>query len=327
MLLLILLLPAVLQASLGGYVKGSAVVMWSFFAPLSALVFFGPRAGWAWLAGFVAVTGVLAVLDGRVAQSIPPLPYAAQTALFVFNLCGVAGIVTLVLAYFRIQRDEAMQRSERLLLNVLPPEIAERLKRQEYPIADRFDDVSVLFADMVGFTERSAAEAPDVTVAVLNEFLSTFDELAQHHGLRPIRTTGDSYLVVGGLPLPRSDHAQAVANMALDMLDGVNRLNEQHGWVVGFRIGVNSGPVMAAVVRRHRFTYDGWSDTVNTASRMESNGAPGRNQVTEETHSRLALTHRFERRVQIDIKGKGPMTTYFLIGRQSEGTIAPGRSI
>jgi class 3 adenylate cyclase len=115
--------------------------------------------------------------------------------------------------------------------------------------------------------------------------------------------------------------------MALDMLDGVNRLNEQHGWAVGFRIGINSGPAMAAVVGRHRFTYDIWSDTVNTASRMESSGVPGRVQVTEETHSRLSLTHRFECRGQIDIKGKGPMTTYFLIGRQSEVTIAPGRSI
>src|SRR5213078_179429 len=131
------------------------------------------------------------------------------------------------------------------------------------PIADRFDDVSVLFADMVGFTERSAAEAPDVTVAVLNEFLSAFDELAQQHGLRPIRITGDSYLVVGGLPVPRPDHAQAIANMA-----------------VGFRIGLNSGPAMAAVVGRLRFTYDVWSDTVNTASRMESSGTAGRIQVT-----------------------------------------------
>ena len=319
MLLLILLLPAVLQASLGGYVKGSAVITWSFFAPLSALVFFGPRAGWAWLAGFVAVTAVSALVDAPLARSIPPLPYAAQTALFVFNLCGVAGIVTLVLAYFRIQRDEAMQRSERLLLNVLPPEIAERLKRQEYPIADRFDDVSVLFADMVGFTERSATEAPDVTVAVLNEFLSAFDELAQQHGLRPIRITGDSYLVVGGLPVPRPDHAQAIANMALDMLDRINRLNQQHGWAVGFRIGLNSGPAMAAVVGRLRFTYDVWSDTVNTASRMESSGTAGRIQVTEEIYGRLTLTHTFERRGQIEIKGKGPMTTYFLIGRQSNG--------
>jgi class 3 adenylate cyclase len=315
-LLLILLLPAVLQASLGGYVKGSAVVMWSFFAPLSALVFFGPRAGWAWLGGFIAVTAVSALVDAPLARSISPLPYVAQTALFAFNLCGVAGVVTLVLAYFRIQRDEAMERSERLLLNVLPPEIAERLKHQEYPIADRFDEVTVLFADMVGFTERSAGESPEVTVGVLNEFLTAFDELAQQHSLRPIRTIGDSYLVVGGLPVPTPDHAQAVANMALDMLDKVNGLNQLHGWTVSFRIGVNSGSVMAAVVGRHRFTYDVWSDAVNTASRMESSGVPGRIQVTEETYRRLFPTYTFECRGQIDIKGKGPMTTYFLTGRQ-----------
>ena len=252
-LVLILLLPALLQASLGGYVKGSAVVMWSFFAPLSALVFFGPRAGWAWLAGFVVVIGISALLDAPLARSIPPLPETARTTLFAFNLSGVAAIVTLVLAYFRIERDEATARSERLLLNVLPPEIAERLKRQEYPIADRFDEVSVLFADMVGFTERSARESPEVTVSVLNEFLSGFDELAELHGLRPIRTTGDSYLVVGGLPVPRPDHAQAGANMALDMLDTINRLKQLHGWAGACRIGLNGGAAVGAGVGGTRF--------------------------------------------------------------------------
>jgi guanylate cyclase len=319
-LLLILLLPGVLQASLGGYVKGSAVVVWSFFAVLGALLFFGPRAGWGWLAGFVAVVGALALVDVPLSRSVPPLPAAAQTALFAFNFCGVAGFVTLVLAYFRIQRDQAMERSERLLLNVLPPEIAERLKRQEFPIADRFDDVTVLFADMVGFTARSAVESPEVTVGVLNEFLTTFDGLAQRHGLRPIRTTGDSYLVVGGVPVPRPDHAEAVANMALDMLEEINTLNRRHGWDVSFRVGVNSGPAMAAVVGYHRFTYDVWSDAVNTASRMESSGAPGRIQVTEETYRRLCSGYTFEARGEIDIKGKGLMRTYFLTGRQGEAS-------
>lgn len=315
MLLLILLLPALLQASLGGYVKGSAVIVWSFFAPLSALVFFGPRAGWGWLGGFVAVVGISALLDPALAGAVPPLPALAQTALFAFNFCGVAGIVTLVLAYFRIQRDQAMERSDRLLLNVLPPEIAERLKRQEYPIADRFEEVTVLFADMVGFTERSALESPEVTVVVLNEFLTAFDGLAQRHGLRPIRTMGDSYLVVGGLPVPRADHAEAIADMALDMLEEVSVLNQRHGWDISFRIGVNSGPAMAAVVGHHRFTYDVWSDAVNTASRMESSSVPGRIQVTEETHRRLGARYSFEPRGAIEVKGKGLMTTYFLLGR------------
>jgi len=318
MLLLILLLPALLQASLGGFVKGSAVIMWSFFAPLSALIFFTPAAGWAWLAAFAAVVVVSALFDGTLARSIAPLPAPAQTALFAFNLCGVAVVVTLVLTYFRNQRDQAMDRSERLLLNVLPPEIAERLKRQEYPIADRFDEVTVLFADMVGFTERSAAEPPEVTVGVLNAFLTAFDQLADRHRLRPIRTIGDSYLVVGGLPVPRPDHAEAVADMALDMLAEVKVLNARNGWAVSFRIGVNTGPAMAAVVGHHRFTYDVWSDAVNIASRMESSGTPGRVQVAEETYRRLRSRYDFEPRGQIEVKGKGAMTTYFLVGRSDE---------
>ncbi len=316
LLLLILLLPALLQLSLGGYVKGSAVVVWSFYAPLGALLFYGVRAGWAWLVGFLVVVAATAILDPVVANRVPALPASAQTALFAFNFSGVAFFVVLVVAYFRHQRDQALARSERLLLNVLPPEIAQRLKREEYPIADRFDDVSVLFADMVGFTERSAVESPDVTVSILNEFLTAFDGLAQRHGLRPIRTTGDSYLVVGGLPVPRPDHAEAMAGMALDMLDVIKSLNQRHAWNVSFRLGMNVGPAMAAVVGYHRFTYDVWSDTVNTASRMESSGVPDRIQVTEEVYRRLATKFILEPRGTIDIKGKGPMPTYFLLARR-----------
>lgn len=318
LLALILLLPALLQASLGGYVRGSSVIVWAFSAPLSALILFGARAGWGWLAGFVALVAISALFDAALASSVPALPPTAQTALFAFNFAGMAATVTLVLAYFRIQRDEAQARSERLLLNVLPPEIAERLKRQEYPIADRLEDVSVLFADMVGFTERSAIESPEAVVAMLNEFLSAFDRLAERHHLRPIRTMGDSYLVVGGVPVPMPNHAEAIAEMAIDMQQEVERLNQQHGWAVSFRIGINTGPAMAAVVGHHRFTYDVWSDAVNIASRMESSGVPGRIQVTEATYRRLAAGYRFEPRGSIEIKGKGSMMTYFLVGRKSD---------
>jgi class 3 adenylate cyclase len=170
---------------------------------------------------------------------------------------------------------------------------------------------------LVGFTARSAAEPPEVTVRMLNEFLSAFDGLAHQYGLRPIRTMGDSYMVVGGLPVPRADHAEAIAEMALGMLEEVHALNDRHGWGVRFRIGVSSGPAMAAVVGRHRFTYDVWSDAVNTASRMESSGIPERIQVSEETYHRLCPTYRFEPRGEIEVKGKGAMRTYFLVGRRS----------
>lgn len=314
-LFLFLVLPALLQTSLGGYVKGSAVVMWAFMAPLGALVFFGVRAGLLWLGAFLLVVTATAVVDTRLAELTPRLPAVTETALFAFNLSGMAALVTLALAYFRTQRDRAMERSESLLLNVLPPEIAVRLKRQEYPIADRFDDVSVLFGDFVGFTERSATESPEETVACLNKFLSAFDVLATRHGVRPIRTRGDSYLVVSGVPAPRTDHYEAIAEMALDMLDAVDTLNRTSGWDISFRIGINTGPAIAAVVGRHRFTYDVWSDAVNIASRMESTGTPGRIQVTESTYRRLCEKYTFEPRGEIDVKGKGLMKTYFLIGR------------
>jgi len=313
-LVLFIVLPTLLQASLGGYVKGSAVVMWAFVAPLGALIFFGLRAAIPWLVAFLLVAIATAVLETRLSGLTPPLPAAVQTVFFAFNLSGVAALVTLVLASFRIQRDRAMERSESLLLNVLPAEIAVRLKRQEYPVADRFEDVSVLFGDLVGFTMRSATESPEETVAVLNEFLSAFDVLAARHGLRPIRTLGDSYLVVAGVPVPRSDHCEAIAEMALDMLDEVEKLNRVNRWNISFRIGINAGPAIAAVVGRNRFTYDVWSDAVNTASRMESSGVPGRIQATESIYLRLRNQYKFEPRGEIDVKGKGPMNTYFLVG-------------
>ena len=316
-LLLMLSLPPLLQASLGGYVKGGAVLVWAFMAPLGALVFFGVRAAFVWLGAFLAIAITSAFLESRLAAGAQSFPAPIEAAWFAFNLCGVAALVTLVLAYFRSQRDLAMARSESLLLNVLPPEIASRLKRNEHPIADRFEEVSVLFGDLVGFTIRSAGEEPEETVAVLNEFLSAFDVLAAHLGLRPIRTLGDSYLVVAGVPVPRVDHCEAIAEMALGMMDEVARLNQANGWEIQFRIGINTGPAIAAVVGRHRFTYDVWSDAVNTASRMESSGVPGRIQVTEATYDRLCESYRFEPRGQIDVKGKGPLLTYFLVGRAS----------
>jgi len=316
-LVLMLMLPPLLQASLGGYVKGSAVLLWAFMAPLGALVFFGVRAAFVWLGAFLTIAVAAAFLESRMAAGAPSFPSPIEAAWFAFNLSGVAALVTLVLGYFRSQRDQAMARSESLLLNVLPPEIASRLKRNEHPIADRFEEVSVLFGDLVGFTIRSATEEPEETVAVLNEFLSAFDVLAAHLGLRPIRTLGDSYLVVAGVPVPRTDHCEAIAEMALGMMDEVARLNRANGWDIQFRIGINTGPAIAAVVGRHRFTYDVWSDAVNMASRMESSGVPGRIQVAEATYDRLRGSYRFEPRGQIDVKGKGLLSTYFLIGRAS----------
>jgi class 3 adenylate cyclase len=206
------------------------------------------------------------------------------------------------------------ERSERLLLNVLPAPIAARLKQRQDVIADGFPDVTVLFADLVDFTRRSERVAPEQVVQVLDDLFSAFDQLAQRQGLEKIKTIGDAYMVAGGLPDPRPDHAQAVAEMALAICDEVARHPDPSGQPLQVRIGIDTGPVVAGVIGRDKFIYDLWGDTVNTASRMESQGVPGCIQVTARTYQRLRDGYRFERRGPIPVKGKGEMVTWFLLG-------------
>jgi class 3 adenylate cyclase len=211
--------------------------------------------------------------------------------------------------------DLEREKSERLLLNVLPGSIATRLKETEGVIADGFSDVTVLFADIVDFTRRSERIAPEQVVEVLNDLFSVFDQLARERGLEKIKTIGDAYMVVGGLPDPRPDHAEAVAEMALAIRAEVAGRNDSSGQPLAVRIGIDTGPVVAGVIGTSRFSYDLWGDTVNTASRMESHGVSGCIQVTARTWERLREHYRFERRGPIQVKGKGEIVTYFLEGR------------
>ena len=313
-----ILLPLLLQLSLGGYVHGSAVVMWAFMAPLFSLLLRPARETAIWLAISVADLVLAALVDGAVARVVQPLPNIAILTLFVLNIAGIGSLTFVALSYFRAQRDAAERRSESLLLNVLPAPIAARLKRGEEPIADQHDDITVLFADLAGFTVRSAHETPAETVAVLNEVFSVFDGLVSRFGLEKIRTIGDSYMVAAGVPVARPDHAHAVCAMALDLRREVARLNKAHDWDLSFRIGINSGPAVAGIVGREKFHYDLWGDTVNVASRMESHGLPDRIQVTEAVYERLKDDFVFERRGVVDVKGKGPTLTYLLVSRVGE---------
>jgi class 3 adenylate cyclase len=217
-------------------------------------------------------------------------------------------------AYIRQLRAER-EKSEQLLLNILPSLIAGRLKRGENPIVDNFPDVTVLFADLVGFTQLSAQIIASELIGSLNEIFTIFDELAEQHDLEKIKTIGDSYMVVGGLPTPRSDHAEAVARMALDMLKGIAKINSRKGQALSLRIGIHTGPVIAGVIGTRKFIYDLWGDTVNIASRMESHGLPDCIQVTETTQALLSGKFVFEKRGLIEVKGKGEMITYFLKDR------------
>lgn len=219
---------------------------------------------------------------------------------------------------FMLRRQVAAERerAEHLLLNVLPEPIARRLEAGAGTIADRFDQCSVLFGDVVGFTELASHLGPEDTVSFLSRVFTAFDELADLHGLEKIKTIGDAYMVVGGVPTAKADHATAIAEMALDMLDAVARVNQEDGLDLMIRIGIASGPVVAGVIGSRKFAYDLWGDTVNTASRMESHGIPGTIQVTEPVYRRLREGYEFQQRGEIEIKGKGSMTTYFLKGRR-----------
>jgi class 3 adenylate cyclase len=208
------------------------------------------------------------------------------------------------------------EKSERLLLNILPEPIAKKLKAGYTNIAEGFAEVTILFADIVNFTQLSEQISPKELLKFLNEIFTGFDCLTELHSLEKIKTIGDAYMVVGGIPELRSDHAQAIADMALDMQQEVAKFNARHKTTLNIRIGINTGPVVAGVIGTKKFIYDLWGDAVNTASRMESQGIAGCIQVTQSTYEYLQDNYQFEARGVIQVKGKGEMTTYFLTGKK-----------
>lgn len=224
-------------------------------------------------------------------------------------------------AFKQLKVEQA--KSERLLLNVLPKAIAERLKEDTQTIAESFPEVTVLFADIVGFTKLAARISPTELVQLLNQVFTIFDRLAEKHGLEKIKTIGDAYMVVGGLPVQRRNHASAIAEMALDMQTEILNFNRKCHESFSMRIGIHSGPAIAGVIGTHKFIYDLWGDTVNIASRMESHGVPGRIQVSSTTYSLLQSSYCFECRGPISIKGKGEMLVYLLNGRKQDSISTP----
>jgi class 3 adenylate cyclase len=267
---------------------------------------------WSLMAFSVAMaslrTGVpAAVIIGRI-----------EPLLGVNLLCmlGIYAMERFLRSDFLANRllDEERVKSERLLLNVLPAPIAGRLKEQPETIADDFTEVTVLFADIVDFTPLAARLPAAGVVHLLNQVFSRFDELAERHGLEKIKTIGDAYMVVGGLPAPRPDHAATVADMALEMQREIRRFQREDGRPLQLRIGISSGPVVAGVIGVRKFIYDLWGDTVNLASRMEAHGLPGEIQVTEEIYRLLADRYEFSGSRQVNVKGKGATNTYLLRG-------------
>lgn len=333
-LALMLILPFALQWSLGGFANSSAVAAWAAVTPILAYLF-GARSG-RWLIGFALLLAGTAGMETTLAAHAPHIASGVRTVMWAMNLAGPPLAAFFALAYFTNERDHSRaalaeqhrlleierDRSERLLLNILPAPIAAQLRDGNTTIAESQPAVTILFADIVGFTPLAESIGPEQLVGLLNDVFSAFDDLAGGAGLEKIKTVGDAYMVAGGIPTPRPDHLSAVLEMALQMVDAAARVGAWHGHALQLRIGVDSGPVVAGVIGRRKFSYDLWGDAVNSASRMESHGTPGRIHVTDRVAAAAQDRFDFEPRGQIDVKGKGPMCTHFLLGLRQPASSA-----
>lgn len=320
---LILFFPFLLMLVLGGFFNASAVVLWSVLAPFGALLFDTPRQAPRLLIAYLLLVVLSGVLE-PVIQYESQLPELLNIVMFVLNVGGVSVIAFILLYYFVAGKDRALQllrveqeKSERLLLNVLPKEIAPVLREGDGRVAESYKSASILYADIVGFTTLSVEMSAEQMVDLLNTVFSHFDDLVQRYDLEKIRTIGDNYMVAAGVPRRCEEHAHQIARLALDMAAYIRSLPPQANRQIQFRIGINSGPLVAGVIGKHKFQYDIWGDSVNVASRMESEGVPGKIQISRATYALIKDRFHCEPRGRVRIKGKGEMETWFLLGERA----------
>jgi guanylate cyclase len=319
-----LVLPLALQASMGGFVHGSVVSMWAFAAPLLALVVSGPRAAAWWFGAFAAAIVVSAAFEPALSDAVEAPARGVQLSFFALDITFPLMTALLVVVYFARQRDAARAQTEELLGHILPASVIARLKRGEGQIAERHEEATVLFADIVGFTAFADSVAPERIVSLLSRAFVQLDALTEAHGLEKIKTLGDGYVAVAGVTSPRPDHAAAATAMALEVEPVLIAALGADWPELRMRVGLATGPVMAGVIGSERFSFDVWGDTVNTASRMSTYAEPGGVLVTPETRAAIADRYRSEERKAIDVKGKGPMTTYLVTG-PLQGSLEDGR--
>ena len=333
-LALFLFAPFAVQWSIGNFITASGTSLWGLLAPIGAVLFFGVRESLAWFFAYIFLTALSGFFDYVLADSLasnaPQISTRTSVFFFALNFAAISSIVYLLLRYavqekaktqasleetHRLLQDE-QERSERLLLNILPGPIAERLKHDSQAIADGFADVTVMFVDIVNFTRIAEGMTPQQVFAMLNRIFSSFDELAEQYGMEKIKTIGDAYMVAGGLNNELNNYTQSIAELAIAMRDLLHRdftVNDMH---LDVRIGIGTGPVVAGVVGKKKFIYDLWGDTVNLASRITSEGTPGMIQLDATTYHRLAGHFAFDEPQTLHLKGKGNTVVYRLIGRQ-----------
>lgn len=289
-------------------------MVWALVSVLGSLV--ALSVGWAvfWFAAFL-VSLVLSVILPTWIEALYANPDPEGNSLI--NIIGVTVLVFAVMVYFVRQRDRYQQQSDDLLHNILPDDIANRLKTSDETIADDYESASILFADVVDFTPMSAGMAPTELVALLDETFTAFDSLVEERDLEKIKTIGDAYMVAAGVPTPRQDHAQVICDLALAIRDLVAS-REFMGRRIMLRIGVNSGPVVAGIIGTKKFSYDLWGDSVNTASRMESTGTAGMIQITDATKRLVENDFVCESQGKVEVKGKGAIPVWTLNSRRME---------
>ena len=341
---LFLFTPFILQWSIGNFVNASGVSLWALLAPVGAIVIMGTKESVPWFIAYIFMTAMSGMFDYQLGLDVKQLDQKTVAVFFVLNFVSISAMVYVLLWYFTREKtklrnaidaqthaiETEKELSERLLLNILPAPIAERLKRQETNIADGHADVTVMFADIVDFTHMAEEMSPNETVHLLNDIFSEFDNLAEKYGIEKIKTVGDAYMAAGGLR-GRSGigaggdtgsalhYVDAMADISLDMLDFVSRYVAPNGQRLSLRIGLATGPVVAGVIGRRKFSYDLWGDTVNVASRMCSEAQANRTQVDAVTYRRLHNRYVFDAVQQIHVKGKGPMQVYNLLGKIVQG--------
>ncbi len=335
---LFLFVPFIMQWSIGSYVSSSGVMLWALLAPVGVMIFQGPRESMPWFFAYLVMTGISGFFDyyltdgeqaGVTMQSI--------SVFFALNFAAMSTIVYLLISYFVSHRDQLerkldeqnqlitleQEKSERLLLNILPGPIATRLKEQHATIADGFADVTVMFADIIDFTRLAEEMPPKFMVTLLNEVFSHFDQLAEKHGLEKIKTIGDAYMVAGGLDehhrreLHRQaalDYTEAICSMAIEMRDYMETLSGIRKARLQIHVGVGTGPVVAGVIGMKKFIYDLWGDTVNIASRVTSEAGAGAILVDVTTYKRVRNKYEFEGPRTLNVKGKGDIIAYRLLG-------------
>lgn len=333
---LFLFFPFVSQLLIGNFISASGVVLWGILAPIVAVPVLGPRESMPWFAAHVTLLALCGFIDFQLPGSAAAtlrVPSSVSGVFFTLNFIAISGISYFLLRYAAQQKEayEAelkrahgllqveQEKSERLLLNILPGPVAERLKRDDGAVADGFADVTVMFADIVNFTHIAEGMAPSQIFNMLNKIFSGFDALADKHGLEKIKTIGDAYMVAGGLNIGEGpDYTAKIADMALDMRDMLANDKTVNELGLEIRMGIGTGPVVAGVVGKKKFIYDLWGDTVNMASRITSEGVPGMIQVDAMTYRRLQHQFEFHRPQTLYLKSKGETVVYRLIGRAGQ---------